>query len=564
MSVADAYTELQRLDLNRGGDARVHSVRLLSTHDQPRFATRLAASGASGGSARLALGYALLATLPGIPMLLYGEEHGLSSVYGDHDPEDVWPDRMSMPWGAARRDPSLRAVVRSLFQARRESEALREGGLQLLFSDATTLVYRRQVDVEIVDVALNFASEPRTIGIEDAEYPRLLSFASVGGATVNGGAVEMPPHSAILARRERALGRSIAPALARRNAVLRDRDLSLAAPVATARPSRFFFSVTERCNLRCQHCSTLAPEKTKSGEARTMTKAVLDALAPELGLADYFAFVHGGEPVTAPILYDLLGAIAGARGGESYVAHLLTNGVMLDRAAAERLVRLGVSSIAFSLDGATADTNDSIRLGGRFYDVRENLQRLLRWRVEEGIELRVGISTVVLSQNLHELDRIVELGTDLGVDWIKLEAAVPATPFAKRSLVSYGAADVRAAIDAALKRGHESGVVMVDHTVERAIWRCRLDDETRRLLAADEMASRSVLHPCRTPWETACVEPNGDIRACDFSAPILGNVTEVPLRELWNVEAAQQLRRDASLTRLCGPTGPVVCLPRRE
>ena len=92
------------------------------------------------------------------------------------------------------------------------------------------------------------------------------------------------------------------------------------------------------------------------------------------------------------------------------------------------------------------------------------------------------------------------------------------------------------------------------------MWRCRLDDETRAFLEADETANRCTIHPCRTPWESVHVEPNGDVRVRDFFGPIVGNVTQTPLLELWNAPAAEQLRRDAASARICGPTGPVVCV----
>lgn len=562
LDVSAAFHRLMRTDLVRGGDPRIHSVRFLSTHDHARLASLAFVKGTTD---RLPLAYVLLATLPGIPMLLYGEEVGLRSTETNRAPEDVWPDRMPMPWSTpALRDPLTLATIRSLFTARRESEALRSGGVHLLFADATTLVYRRELDREIIDVALNFSSEPKTIELEDDEHPRLDAICSVGGALAAANAsMSMPPYSAIVARRERALGRAVTPVLARRNLALRDRDLVVGASVATGRPSRFLFSVTEQCNLRCEHCITHAPEKTKSGSARTMTPAVLDALAKDFGLADYFAFVHGGESLTAPIFFDVLDAIKAERGNEPYVVHLLTNGVMLDLKTAEKLARRGVSSISISLDGATAVTNDAIRTGGRFLDVRENLRRLIRWRTTEGIDLRVGVSTVVLQQNIHELSDIVDLGADLGVDWMKLEEGVPATSFAKRSLLAMTEKNVRAEIERALQRGRARGLVMVDHTIERNIWRCRLDEdeEGRRFLEADETANRAMIHPCRTPWETVCVEPNGDIRVRDFFGPILGNVTSKPLADLWNEQPARDLRRDASLSRLCAPAGPVVCVP---
>jgi hypothetical protein len=159
---------------------------------------------------------------------------------------------------------------------------------------------------------------------------------------------------------------------------------------------------------------------------------------------------------------------------------------------------------------------------------------------------------------VRELGAFVDLGTALGVDWIKLEEGVPATQFARRSLVSCDQAEVRTAIDAAVARGRAQGLVMVDHTRDRPIWRCRMDDDTRAFLAADEHANRGEIHPCRTPWDTACVEPNGDVRVLDFFGPVVGNVTRAPLAEIWNARDAVQARERSRLARICGPSGPVV------
>lgn len=545
-SAEEAFAAVTRSELLRGGDAAIQSVRFLSTHDHPRIAT-LAAH--HGTLARLPLAYAMLATLPGIPMLLYGEEVGLRSDGAGLELEDVWPDRAPMPW--VRRDERLR--LDELFAARRASPALREGSLTLLFADRGTLVYRREANDDVVDVALNFDAEEKTIALEDDDRPRMVAVA--GRGRIEGSALVIPPFSSMIVRRERVLRIG-----GRRNLALRDSDFVAGLATVHARPSRFFFSVTERCNLKCAHCITHAPERTANNTARTMTPAVLDALKSDFALADYFAFVHGGESLTSPILFDVLGAIRDARAGEPYVAHLLSNGLLLGPAIAERLVRSGVSSLSVSLDGANAVTNDAIRIGGRFDEVTRKLGEVIRWRDGEKIDLRIGLSFVAMQQNLHELEAFVDLGAELGVDWIKLEEAVPATAFAKTSLVSFEAATNRARISRAIARGRARGIVMVDHTVDRAIWRCRLDDETRAFLEADELANRCEIHPCRTPWETACIEPNGDIRAVDFFGPVLGNVLEAPLATMWNAPPARGAREASRLARICSP-GAVTCLP---
>lgn len=165
-SAASLLGELARSDLLRGGDPRVHTVRFLSTHDHARLATIAAASGAT---ARLPLAYLLLATLPGIPMLLYGEELGLRARTVSRTPEDVWPDRMPMPWRAddlARAGGANAAALAGALDLRRRSSALQAGAFELLLAEDGVVAYRRATVDEIVDVILNFDDEGRTIELD--------------------------------------------------------------------------------------------------------------------------------------------------------------------------------------------------------------------------------------------------------------------------------------------------------------------------------------------------------------------------------------------------------------
>jgi len=328
----------------------------------------------------------------------------------------------------------------------------------------------------------------------------------------------------------------------------------------TAFPTRIDFSVTERCDLRCQHCITFAPERTARGTARTMSPWVLDRLRSALGFASYFGFVHGGESLTTPMLFEALRAIREERGIESTTVHLLTNGVLLVPDAAERLVEHGVSSISVSLDGATEATNDAVRVGGRFQSIVKNLRAAVELRRRARLDLRLGLSFVILESNVQELEAFVALAADVGVDWLKLEEAVPVNPYAERSLVARSRAELDAAIAVAVARGRAHGLVVVDHTAERPLWRCRLheDSSMRAFVEADEFANRSEIHPCRAPWEVACVEPNGDVRAGHFFGPVLGNVMNDDLRALWNGERAREERRRSHAARLCGPAGDAV------
>jgi len=532
------------------GDAGA-MLRFASTHDHARLATLARAENGAN-----ALGLVFLLTSRGVPALLYGEEIGMAAEIASLQPEGAWADRAPMPWDDPRRDMALRAIVKRLIAVRAASRALRRGDTEILHAEGDVIAFRRAADGEAVDVVINAGDAPLEIEIEDDASSGIAPLVSVGQLAVRGATIALGARSACVVKRARegTAGRRRLRQLGARDA--RDRDFASGTLSPRVGPTRIDFAVTETCNLRCRHCITGAPGKTARGEARTISPWVLDRLRDALPYAEYFGFVHGGEPLASPMLYAVLDAIRAARGGFPYVAHVLTNGVLLDERTAARLVEHGVSSISVSLDGATAATNDAIRDGGRFDDVVANLRAVARLRRTSGVDLRLGVSFVVMRENVGELQAIVDLAASLGLDWVKLEEAVPVNAFAERSLVRMDRDDARAAVARAVERGAHHGVVVVDHTAPPAVWRCRVADDAamRTFLEADEHANRSDIHPCRATWEIACVEPNGDVRIGDFFGAVLGSVTEEPLSTLWKNAVARDARRRSFAARVCGAT----------
>ena len=96
-------------------------------------------------------------TLPGVPLLYYGEELGMT---GGLDPDN----RAPMVWDEQRWDPQQRALVRQLIAIRQQSPALRQGEVQVLGQrlPGNALVFLRATDVpgEAALVVLNASPEP--------------------------------------------------------------------------------------------------------------------------------------------------------------------------------------------------------------------------------------------------------------------------------------------------------------------------------------------------------------------------------------------------------------------
>jgi glycosidase len=198
LQAEDAARELLSLELGRGAVPGA-SLRFVSTHDHPRFAT---IARQHGGAGRSLLGLFLLLASPGVPALLYGEELDLSAETPVAEPEDVWPDRMPLPLAPDAHQARAFAFVRAMIALRARLPALRRGDLEILFAEGGLLVLRRAFGGEVVDVAIN-AGDPVEIDLEDDERPGLEVLLPLGEVAAAGQTLRLGRDAAAIALRMR-------------------------------------------------------------------------------------------------------------------------------------------------------------------------------------------------------------------------------------------------------------------------------------------------------------------------------------------------------------------------
>lgn len=134
---------------------------IIGNHDVARFAS--VSAGSDSGDAwmpapqpldpivyakqRVAL--ATVLTLPGAPVIYYGDELGLA---GKNDPDS----RRVMPADAALMPAQLetRTVVRKVGRARACSDALRRGALRTLIADAERFVFAREIEGDVAGAVI--------------------------------------------------------------------------------------------------------------------------------------------------------------------------------------------------------------------------------------------------------------------------------------------------------------------------------------------------------------------------------------------------------------------------
>jgi glycosidase len=147
---------------------------LLDNHDMNRFLWM-----AGGNVDRLKLAATLLLTLPGMPVIYYGTEVGLSQRF-DGVTENA-EARLPMLWGGEQ-NRELLAHFQALGRMRRDSVALRRGHRRTVLADAEVFVYERSTPDERVVVALNFSESPQRRELPGLDEP--LELGPLGSVVV--------------------------------------------------------------------------------------------------------------------------------------------------------------------------------------------------------------------------------------------------------------------------------------------------------------------------------------------------------------------------------------------
>jgi short-subunit dehydrogenase/MoaA/NifB/PqqE/SkfB family radical SAM enzyme len=199
----------------------------------------------------------------------------------------------------------------------------------------------------------------------------------------------------------------------RRLASLRDQVIEKKS--LKTRPWRLFqVESALACNLKCVMCPWR--EIAKKAENRgVMTPEIWAAIKPYLDRVQSVDFTGGGEPLLQPHLAQWI-ADASQAGCET---GFLSNGLLLKEEKLKKILAAGINWICISIDGATADMYNKIRVGSDFDRVCENVANIARLR--KGSLQKTMINFVLMDMNAHQMEDIVQLADHLGVDQVNFK-----------------------------------------------------------------------------------------------------------------------------------------------
>jgi MoaA/NifB/PqqE/SkfB family radical SAM enzyme len=171
-----------------------------------------------------------------------------------------------------------------------------------------------------------------------------------------------------------------------------------------------------QCNLRCQMCAIrFRRDGPPSGPPAFMDFDVFTRLLDQFPGLEELQLQGLGEPMMHPRLFDMV-AYAVGRGVR---VSTNTNATFLNARRAEQCVTSGLGEIHVSVDGASAETYERIRVRAHFDRVITNIDRLVAVRRSLSSSTpRIRMVVVGMRENLHELPDLVRLAHRLGIDTV--------------------------------------------------------------------------------------------------------------------------------------------------
>lgn len=187
--------------------------------------------------------------------------------------------------------------------------------------------------------------------------------------------------------------------------------------------TKIYIEPTVACNLDCITCFRNAwdqPIGRMSDETFERFFAGLKEMSPLPSV--YFGGI--GEPLFHPKTISWIKRIKEL----GVKVELITNGTILNEKIARQLIDAGLDILWVSLDGATPESYEDVRLGAELPVVLENLRRLFRMRGGGHFPTpEIGVAFVAMKRNIADLPRIIKLGHTFGAKYYSVSNVQPAT-----------------------------------------------------------------------------------------------------------------------------------------
>ncbi len=270
------------------------------------------------------------------------------------------------------------------------------------------------------------------------------------------------------------------------------------------------WNTTNACNMYCAHCYRDAgcpvDEELSTAEAFTL----LDQIA---AAGFKIMIFSGGEPLMRPDIFDLVRHAAELK----LIPVFGTNGTLIDRSTAQRLLDAGARGMGISLDSLDRKKHDEFR---SFEGAWDGAVRGMKNCREVGLPFQ--IHTTVMDWNQHELESITDFAVEIGARAHHLFFLVPT-----------GRA-VSIEEEALRTREYEEVLRRVMIKQQSVPIELKPTCAPQFLRIASELGMKTRFRRgCLAGLSYCIISPRGKVQPCAYLNMELGDVRETPFDVIW-------------------------------
>ncbi|MGV8121047.1 MAG: radical SAM/SPASM domain-containing protein [Candidatus Xenobiia bacterium LiM19] len=293
--------------------------------------------------------------------------------------------------------------------------------------------------------------------------------------------------------------------------------------------------VTPRCNLQCSMCTYWSTDRGPELTTAELVKVLEDLKA----LGCMKVHLSGGELFIRDDILEILEKARALR----FKVNITTNGTLINKKIATRLIKLKLNSITLSLDGSCQGLHDSIRgVKGAYRKMMEGLRFLNAAKAERGGKTKLRINSVLQRDNFRDIPEIVTLAGLMGIHEVRVMPVdakkTDRTSLSKKQIREYNNDIVPEIIKNRVRSGFSSDehVVYPFGKKKAAI---NLAKEGKYSLGFYEQ------HLCYAPWLHTFIAWDGSVSLCCTSrgkTASLGNVLDLPIGGIFCGEPYREMR----------------------
>jgi radical SAM protein with 4Fe4S-binding SPASM domain len=310
------------------------------------------------------------------------------------------------------------------------------------------------------------------------------------------------------------------------------------------RPLNLEMDITNQCNLRCIMCY-FSDERIYRRKREDISIEDFAAIASQVfPLCHKMSLSIATEPLIHRRFGELLAIAAKYRIPRVYMN---TNGLLLSETIIHQMIESQFHAVAVSIDAATKETYERIRVGSHFDNVIANIQAVNRAKARLNSDVpHLTFNFVLMKSNIEELPALVRLAHGLKVEGIAAVHMVPYTNTNTHEESLERHKDLcNHMLDATRETAKQYNVhVALPNNFETGPRRPLPFAVTPTYFDLNTGVDKGPRSCCQFPWHFVGIDCYGNVVPCGWwynEAP-MGNIKSERFEDIWNNQRYQTLR----------------------